>query len=762
MKALFSQSWFFPTLFLVLVLGLTFQWKRELGWWRAISAAVCRLVTLACLMLCLYPKETNESVPPLGGQEPLAVFLDNTNSMQSFGLSITEEDEFIQALDSYCRELNCRVSLKRYSDYFKEKDVSFLDEALGKWAQSLKNEPWIILSDAGDANANFKWSRDVQALKDKGRGLVLAYRDFEDTSLRVSQVKDPLFAFANKPFNLEFVVSRSKAIGKPENSQVQVLSGDTILAAQTIRIAENDLELVSSLKVPPLAKGKHFLTLRILGNTNDRSLLDNELSLDVEVLEDTIGILHLLGAPTWDGRFMRRQLKLEPKYDLVSFYILRDPWDEQVVEERELSLIPFPVDKLFNEELANFKLVIMQNFSMKRFLTPEHQKNLLNFIEKGGSLLFVGGPRAFTDADIGDEDFRRLLPFQMRGPVGSDSFLNYQDFGNDESTQQSKLAFDHLAVFKLEIAAISSENRQIASLYDPWKVLLSDVDEVSWTGLHAKTDEVLELKPNVLRLLDARLNSGQTKPLALASFPGKGRAVWLLSDQSWTLAMSQEKQIPRQLYAQFYDSALRWLLREELAPPLKLSDYSLSLRENFLTYSVVLTGVASALFDEPGQAQVFVCGRELSHDQMSQQVLGPNQRILSGRIASSSSQDLCKIEIMSSSAKYGDLQVQAVASYPQIYSDEKRPNSDAKAQMLAEQTEAKLEWVGALKGQDLAYRVSTWLRDLPQFKAVLQVSPISQVSKDYFWPFKNKWILIFLFCALLGETLIRRWKFLAT
>ncbi len=109
----------------------------------------------------------------------------------------------------------------------------------------------------------------------------------------------------------------------------------------------------------------------------------------------------------------------------------------------------------------------------------------------------------------------------MSSPIAPESFLNYQDFGSDEPTQQSQLAFDPLASFKLEIAALSSENRQIASLYDPWKILLSNVDEVSWMGIHAKKDEVIELKPNVLRLLDARLNSGQTRPLALASFPGK-------------------------------------------------------------------------------------------------------------------------------------------------------------------------------------------------------------------------------------------------
>ncbi len=101
---------------------------------------------------------------------------------------------------------------------------------------------------------------------------------------------------------------------------------------------------------------------------------------------------------------------------------------------------------------------------------------------------------------------------------------------------------------------------------------------------------------------------------------------------------------------------------------------------------------------------------------MSQKVLGPNQRILYGRVPSSSKQDLCKIEILSASTKFGDLRVEAVASYPQIFSDQKRPNSEVKAQALAEQTDAKLEWVGALTGQDLAYRVSTWLRDLPQFQ----------------------------------------------
>ena len=73
------------------------------------------------------------------------------------------------------------------------------------------------------------------------------------------------------------------------------------------------------ININSLAKGRHLLSFKVLVSPEDRVLWDNKASHVVEVMNDTVGILHLLGSPSWDGRFMRRFLKSEPKYDVISF-----------------------------------------------------------------------------------------------------------------------------------------------------------------------------------------------------------------------------------------------------------------------------------------------------------------------------------------------------------------------------------------------------------------------------------------------------------
>ena len=108
---------------------------------------------------------------------------------------------------------------------------------------------------------------------------------------------------------------------------------------------------------------------------------------------------------------------------MISFFILRDPWDIQTANEREMSLIPFPVDRLFNEELANFKVIIMQNFQMSQFLQPDYQRNLVKFVKNGGGLLFFGGPRALSAEDLVGTPLGELFPFKKQEKGLKGSFL---------------------------------------------------------------------------------------------------------------------------------------------------------------------------------------------------------------------------------------------------------------------------------------------------------------------------------------------------
>ena len=125
-------------------------------------------------------------------------------------------------------------------------------------------------------------------------------------------------------------------------------------------------------------KGNYLLEVRLVPSEKEGSVWDNVGYLNLEVLSNTIGVLHIQGSPNWDGRFIRRYLKSEPKFDLISFFILRDIMDNLNITERESSLIPFPVDRLFTEEISHFKLMVLQNFALYKFLRDfEYQK--INF-----------------------------------------------------------------------------------------------------------------------------------------------------------------------------------------------------------------------------------------------------------------------------------------------------------------------------------------------------------------------------------------------
>ena len=72
------------------------------------------------------------------------------------------------------------------------------------------------------------------------------------------------------------------------------------------------------------SRGSNYIEVHIVPSDFETSLWDNSKFASIEVLADTIGVLHIAGAPSWDVRFMRRGLKSEPKFDVVSFFILRD------------------------------------------------------------------------------------------------------------------------------------------------------------------------------------------------------------------------------------------------------------------------------------------------------------------------------------------------------------------------------------------------------------------------------------------------------
>ena len=85
--------------------------------------------------------------------------------------------------------------------------------------------------------------------------------------------------------------------------------------------------------------------------------------------------------------------------DLVSFFILRTREDfRSGWAADELSLIEFPYERLFTEDLDTFDLVVLQNFNYRPYFSNGRDDLLLNiatYVRQGGALVMTGGDRSF-------------------------------------------------------------------------------------------------------------------------------------------------------------------------------------------------------------------------------------------------------------------------------------------------------------------------------------------------------------------------------
>jgi uncharacterized membrane protein len=134
----------------------------------------------------------------------------------------------------------------------------------------------------------------------------------------------------------------------------------------------------------------------------------------VEVIRQKYRIMYLSGRPSYGYASLREFMKSDPNHELVSFVILRNPESVSLVPDNELSLIPFPAEEIFVQNLAQFDLFVLENFSYRRFNLPAaHLAGLKGFVANGGALLVIGGEQAFGTGGYKGTPLEELLPVNL-------------------------------------------------------------------------------------------------------------------------------------------------------------------------------------------------------------------------------------------------------------------------------------------------------------------------------------------------------------
>jgi len=324
-------------------------------------------------------------------------------------------------------------------------------------------------------------------------------KDIWVDAVRVSDI-----AFVRYPLSLNVVI-RSIGIGSI-TVPVTLSEGSRILAVKYVSLdSSNPLGVEVGFEVRPDSVGRKVYTVSVPVISGELIKENNSSSFVVEAIIDRIRVLHIAGSPSWDVRFLRRALKRNPSVNLVAFFILREATDIVFASQNELSLIPFPVDEIFDKGLKDFDVVIFQNFDFRPYgIYGYHLKKLRDYVAKdGGGFVLIGGESGFFRG-YETEPVSDLIPVKVDGLF------------------QEKVTRDGSKVRLTEVGRKHPVTRILVN---------EEENQKQWERLPSldTLSRVEGLKPDALSLVE----TSQGDPVLVLSKVGSGKVATFLSDSLW-------------------------------------------------------------------------------------------------------------------------------------------------------------------------------------------------------------------------------------
>ncbi len=360
--------------------------------------------------------------------------------------------------------------------------------------------------------------------------------DFVD--LAISDVVFDDFTFIRNAVEVEVTLRSTgmEAVSVP----VVLEQGGRNLASQVVKVPAEGVEK-TVLRFVPDRVGK--FTYRLVAPVMEGESIseNNTRSYVARVIRDKIRVLHVVGRPSWDQRFLREVLRRNPNIDLVSFYILRMHLDAPGVSEKELSLIPFPVAQLFGTEIDTFDVVIFQNFNHAPYQVSFYLNQLVQYVSGGGAFCMIGGDLSFGAGGYGLTPLEEILPVRLQAG---------KDFRVDR--------------FRAVLSPEGS-GHPVLDLGEPglWE-RLPELEAFNLASAAVPGARVLLVHPF------ERAGSGRAPILALREV-GRGRVAALLTDGSWRWNfLHAGRGGSTRGYHRFYNNLLRWLIRDPALEPVFL------------------------------------------------------------------------------------------------------------------------------------------------------------------------------------------------
>lgn len=405
----------------------------------------------------------------------------------------------------------------------------------------------IVLSDGVDTRRPTDGAlpmpiKDVLKRLDVPIHTVRLAQDDATLDLSVDRVAHDDFAFVRNAVSFEVALS-VRGHGA-QSVSVRLEENGTEIAVKQLQLQPEKTDYAVVFELVPDTRGQSIFKVVAETLDGEQVIENNQHAFVVQVIRDKIRVLQVVGRPSWDVRALRNMLKQNPNVDLISFFILRTNDSVDSAATHELSLIPFPTDELFYQELGSFDLVVFQNFTHRGFRMAQYLPRIRDFVKDGGGFVMIGGDQSFAGGGYANTPFASFLPVVM----GEGDAIETQVF-KPELTEVGQLH----PITRL----IQSSDENVAA----WSALRPMNGWNGVSGIPADADVLLRTPTSM----------GAQPFVAVRDF-GRGRVLSVLGDDTWRWSFGADGSGANpHFYYRFWGNAIRWLIRDPALNRLKLS-----------------------------------------------------------------------------------------------------------------------------------------------------------------------------------------------
>ena len=348
--------------------------------------------------------------------------------------------------------------------------------------------------------------------------------------LAITDVQYPLVAEKDVDFEISADVRArvGHGMGFAERvAQVRLLLEHATGSNTWEKVLEQSLDLSSlraraRLPVKCAQTGQQHYRVTAIPLAGELSPLNNSRLLTVNVQKKSLRVLYFTHELGQEFKMLRNELGRDPGVSFTALF--RTTGDRFTLQgDRRAGddalAVGFPSTK---QGLEAFDVIIIGSLPAEE-CTPQQMQALIQFVENGGTLIFLGGEKSFGRGGYAQTSLAALFPWRL-------------------SDREPEAAHETVGV---RVPPMGAGHPILASVEDILARTTATLDAINL---------VSDLKPGATALLNARLGARELTIVAIQPF-GKGKVLGIASNTLWKWATQPEPL--RSAYGLFWRQAIR-------------------------------------------------------------------------------------------------------------------------------------------------------------------------------------------------------------